>query len=153
MGQGARRDEQVAVVPIFGPIRIEGTLRSKSAEGTSFLSRRAIIYSFIFLTGASFPGGFRPKRRRLPPVMQAFLWRFRPIEAAHRGRRWLDNACWMSCPNKSNRMLGLACRADSGADVTTEAGSVASSSKKDPNVFYFTLCVLIDGWSRAAMMK
>lgn len=87
-------------------------------------------------------------------MMRAFLWRFRPIDAARGGRRWLDNACWMSCPNKSNWMLGSACRADSGADVTTEAGSVAGSSKKkDPNGFYFTLRVLIDRWSRAAMMK
>lgn len=74
-------------------------------------------------------------------MTRAFLWRFRPVDAERRGRRWLDNACWMSCPNKSNWMLGSTCRADSGADVTTEAGSVAGSSKKDKNVFLFpSLC-------------
>lgn len=101
------------MVPIFGPVRIEGTLRRKSAEGTFFPRRRAIIYSLIFLTAASFPGGFGPKLRRLPPMMRAFLRRLRPIDAERGGRRWLDDACWMSCPNKSNWMLGLACRADS----------------------------------------
>lgn len=131
-GQGAWRDEQVSVVPYLDR---SGSRESSEVSRTSFPSRRAIIYSFTFLTGASFPGSCGPKFRRLRPMMWAFLWRFRPIDAARRGRRWLDDSCWMSCPNKSNWMLELACRADSGADATTEAGSVAGSSKKDPNVF------------------
>lgn len=111
----------------------------KPVGGGDFLPFDAShLLCFHFPHRCFFSRRFRGRNeRRLPPMMRAFLWRFRPIDAARGGRRWLDNACWMSCPNKSNWMLGSACRADSGADVTTEAGSVAGSSKKKKTQMVF----------------
>lgn len=95
----------------------------------------------------------RPIRGETPEVTayeaKLLCGHFDSVGAQHVGRLWLDNACWMSCPNKSNWMLGFV---RSASRCNHQSCKRRWFSQKI-RCFYFTLCLLIGRWSRAAVMK
>lgn len=108
---------------------------------------------FIFLTGASFPGGFGAEM----PEVTAYDASFSVAVPAQ--RRGAEGGGGWKTPAGCHAQINLIGCWDRPAEPTAEQTQPQRPEvspvhpKKTQMVFYFTLCVLVDRWSRAAMMK